>query len=113
MPKVRIPCKVCWEKLPKGWLKLNVDGSCRVNLGSCGGGGIIRDSVGNMKAAFSEKFKLGTNNGAELRAIIRGIRLCKELDIRIFVLKVIRSWWWVGSFLVFVLFGTYGIFGND
>lgn len=29
-----------------GWLKLIVDGSCRGNLGNCGGGGVIRDHKG-------------------------------------------------------------------
>lgn len=38
-----IPRKVKWEKLVEGWLKLNVDGSCRGNPGSSGGGRIIQD----------------------------------------------------------------------
>ncbi|XP_040994289.1 uncharacterized protein LOC121240828 [Juglans microcarpa x Juglans regia] len=75
----RTPHKVVWEKPPVGWLKLNVDGSCRGNPGSCGGGGIIRDSYRNMKAAFSKKLELGTNNGVELRAITSGVRHSKEM----------------------------------
>ncbi|KAF5464702.1 hypothetical protein F2P56_014758 [Juglans regia] len=78
-PKSRTPRKVVWEKPPVVWLKLNVDGSCRGNPGSCGGGSIIRYSDGNMKAAFFEKLEPGTNNGVELRAITSDVRLCKEL----------------------------------
>ncbi|MER8284579.1 reverse transcriptase-like protein, partial [Acinetobacter baumannii] len=57
----------------------NIDGLCRGNLGSCGGGGIIRDSLGNIKAAFSEKFDHETNNRAELSALTSCVRLCKDL----------------------------------
>lgn len=53
------------EKLPIGWMKLNVDGSCRDNPGSFGGGEIIRDAHGIFKATFSEKFGILTNNGAK------------------------------------------------
>lgn len=56
-----------------------MDGSCRRNLRSCGGGGIIRDANGCFKVAFIEKIELGTNNGAKLQALIRGVKLCKSL----------------------------------
>lgn len=58
-------------------MKLNVDGSCRGNLGNCGGGGVIRDHQGNFKAAFSEAFGFSTNNVIELRALSRGVVVCK------------------------------------
>ncbi|XP_057948283.1 uncharacterized protein LOC131143945 [Malania oleifera] len=78
-PKVRTPRKVVWKKPPIGCLKLNIDGSCRENPGSFGGGDIINDSLGNIKAAFFEKFESSTNNGAELQAFTSGVRLYKEL----------------------------------
>lgn len=71
---------VKWSKPPSGWIKLNSDGSSRNNAGSLGGGGILRDMDGNFKAAFSAHFGVGTNNGAELRAMLEGIRLCKRLS---------------------------------
>ncbi|KAG2685816.1 hypothetical protein I3760_10G143300 [Carya illinoinensis] len=60
---------VKWLKPKSGWVKLNVDGSCRGNLGTCGGGGVIRDHQGKVKAAFSKIFGFGTNNVADLRAL--------------------------------------------
>ncbi|XP_040987723.1 uncharacterized protein LOC121235443 [Juglans microcarpa x Juglans regia] len=70
---------VKWSKPPSGWIKLNCNGSCPNNPGSSEGGGILRDMDGNFKVAFSAHFGLGTNNKAELRAILEGIRLCKSL----------------------------------
>ena len=70
---------VGWIKPLCGWIKLNCDGSCRGNPGNSGGGGIIRDCDGMAKAAFSSHFGNGTNNSAELKAILEGIRLCKRL----------------------------------
>ncbi|KAK0598914.1 hypothetical protein LWI29_000693 [Acer saccharum] len=68
-----------WTKPPAGWIKLNCDGSCRGNSGNSGGGGVIRDCHGMAIAAFSSFFGNGTNNSAELKAILEGIRLCKRL----------------------------------
>ncbi|KAF5472295.1 hypothetical protein F2P56_009026 [Juglans regia] len=69
---------VKWSMPPSGWIKLNCNGSCQNN--PSGGGGILQDMDGNFKAAFSSHFGLGTNNKAELRAILEGIRLCKSLS---------------------------------
>ncbi|KAK0581732.1 hypothetical protein LWI29_017271 [Acer saccharum] len=68
-----------WTKPPAGWIKLNCDGSCRGNPSNSGGGGVIRDCHGMAIAAFSSFFGNGTNNSAELKAILEGIRLCKRL----------------------------------
>ncbi|KAJ0029811.1 hypothetical protein Pint_13441 [Pistacia integerrima] len=74
-----IPKLVYWRKPAEGWIKLNVDGCCRGNPGSCGGGGVIRDVRGIFKGDFSSSFGHGTNNEVELRALLAGISLCKEL----------------------------------
>lgn len=55
--KGRLPRKIIREKLSEGWLELNIDGSSSENLGSCGGGGIIQDSNGNLKVAFPKKLR--------------------------------------------------------
>ena len=57
-----------------------MDGSCRGNPGNCGGGGVLRDHRGRMNAGFSAHYGFGTNNEAELRALLQGVRLCKEMD---------------------------------
>ncbi|KAG2713072.1 hypothetical protein I3843_04G149000 [Carya illinoinensis] len=77
----RILKLVAWSMPSDGWVKLNVDGSCRGNLGSCGGGGVIRDEGGRFLATFSSKYGIGTNNEAELKALIGGLTLCKELGL--------------------------------
>ena len=49
--------------------------------GKLEGGGIIRDNNGVVKTTFSAHFGNGANNGAELKAILEGIRLCKQLEL--------------------------------
>ncbi|XP_042954692.1 uncharacterized protein LOC122291110 [Carya illinoinensis] len=34
---------IYWFKPAEGWVKINVEGSCRGNPGTCGGGGVIQD----------------------------------------------------------------------
>lgn len=73
---------VVWSKLPTWWIKLNVDGSYRGNLGSSGGGGVLWVEHGILWVAFLEKFDDGINNGAELQAMITKIKLCKQLGFQ-------------------------------
>ncbi|KAF5447640.1 hypothetical protein F2P56_033179 [Juglans regia] len=54
----RSPRIIYWQRPPEGWVKLNVDGSCRGNPGPSGGGGLIRDRLGVVQVAFSVKFVL-------------------------------------------------------
>lgn len=65
---------------PTGWMKINCDGSCG-NPRTWGGGSIIQDSNGVVLGAFSTHYGYGTNNGAELKAILEGIRWCKRLQV--------------------------------
>lgn len=50
-PKQMITIK--WEPPPKGWFKLNINGSACSNPGNAGTGGIIRDHNGDFITAFS------------------------------------------------------------
>ncbi|KAG6666728.1 hypothetical protein CIPAW_01G053100 [Carya illinoinensis] len=70
----RKPVQVVWSKPSLGWWKLNVDGSCRGNLGNCGGGGVLQDHRGRIKVGFSAHHSFRTNNEAELRALLQGKR---------------------------------------
>ncbi|KAG6729530.1 hypothetical protein I3842_01G032600 [Carya illinoinensis] len=87
---------VKWSRPPEGWFKLNCDGSCRGNPGNTGGGGIIRDSHGLVKGAFSTYYEYGTNNSAELKAIVEGVRLCKRLHMNNIIIesdsKIVVDW---------------------
>ncbi|XP_035547386.1 uncharacterized protein LOC118348919 [Juglans regia] len=44
------------------------------NPGSCGIGGVIRDASGGMVQAFASYVGLGSNNKAELLALLYGLR---------------------------------------
>lgn len=70
-------CK--WDRPPRGWYKLNIDGSVRGN-GSAGGG-IIRSIDGALVAAFSYYYGEGSNNLAEFLALKDGMLLCKALNL--------------------------------
>ncbi|TXG48152.1 hypothetical protein EZV62_027446 [Acer yangbiense] len=59
--------------------ELNLDGSSLGNPGPAGGGGVLRDSVGNFIFGFSKFFGSCSNNEAELRAMVEGITICKHL----------------------------------
>lgn len=68
-----------WDAPLPGWYKLNIDGSARSDI--CTGGGIIRDSHGNMLMAFSNFYGPGSNNFTEFAALRDGLNLCQALGI--------------------------------
>ncbi|XP_012837645.1 PREDICTED: uncharacterized protein LOC105958182 [Erythranthe guttata] len=68
-----------WEFPLTGCYKLNTDGSAKED--SCTGGGIIRDSGGNIIADFSSYFGEGSNNVVEFLAVWHGLRLCKLMGV--------------------------------
>ncbi|CAI9756944.1 unnamed protein product [Fraxinus pennsylvanica] len=70
---------VSWRKPVIGWVKHNVDGSSIGNSGPFGGGGVIRDHYGNLVVSLCVKYGHGSNNEVELRAVIFGVELCKEM----------------------------------
>lgn len=106
------PRLVAWSKLLLGWIKLNVDSSCRGNLSPCGGGGILRDEHRNFKVAFSEKLEFGTNNEAKHQALISGVKLCKIWGSSILHWKLTLSLWWAGLERTYTVSSTYGIAGK-
>ncbi|KAG2411275.1 hypothetical protein I3760_Q015100 [Carya illinoinensis] len=71
-----------WEMPEVGTVKLNVDGGARNNPGEAGGGGIIRDSRGRCIAGFAHNYGIASNTVAECRALLDGLRLCKQLKFQ-------------------------------
>ncbi|XP_042950232.1 uncharacterized protein LOC122282338 [Carya illinoinensis] len=82
LPIKKVQAKlVCWKKPKNGRLKLNIDGCSLGNPGSSGAGGIIRDMHGNMVLSFSCSLGVGSNNHAELKALLIGLKYCRALGL--------------------------------
>ncbi|XP_018814734.1 14.7 kDa ribonuclease H-like protein [Juglans regia] len=58
-----------------------MDGSSMGNPGYCGIGGVIRDASSGMVQAYASHIGFGSNNKAELMALLHGLRSCKSLNI--------------------------------
>lgn len=70
-----------WLPPPGRTFKLNFDGA--VWGSSSGGiGGLIRDTHGNMVIGFAERIEATTILHAEIMALLQGIRLCLEKNIK-------------------------------
>ncbi|XP_075091582.1 uncharacterized protein LOC142171777 [Nicotiana tabacum] len=67
---------VIWRKPEMGWVNFNVDGCCKGNPGTTGGGGMIKKYNGEMIKAFAEFYGQGNNNLAEAKAMLYGVKLC-------------------------------------
>ena len=76
---------------------MNTDGSSLGNPGSSGVGGIIRNDRGHLVHAFSSHIDFGSNNRAELLALLQGLKACKHLGIHLVEIEldsqVVISWW--------------------
>lgn len=60
---------------------LYTDGASKGNPGKSGGGAVIVDENMNEVASAHENFGISTNNIAEYRALLLGLRLCVEHNI--------------------------------
>lgn len=67
-----IPVK--WLKPLDGYLKLNTNGCSKGNPGLAGGGGVLRDRKGDMSMTFSSFVYMFTNNMAEAKVILMGLK---------------------------------------
>jgi ribonuclease HI len=79
--KNMISTPIKWVVPPLGWFKLNTDGSSLGNPGLAGGGGVIRNHVGDWVGGFSRAFGITTSVQAELRALKDGLNLAIDLGI--------------------------------
>lgn len=70
-----------WKMPASGRLKLNSDGRAKGNPGLSGGGCILRDSEGNVRWAVAAFYVVQSNMVAEARAMLCGIRKCREEGI--------------------------------
>ncbi|XP_059284799.1 uncharacterized protein LOC132038092 [Lycium ferocissimum] len=65
--------QVKWNPPNNGWVKINSDGCSKGNPGLSGGGGVIRDHLGNLVMAYAMNLNIQTNNYAEAIAMKSGI----------------------------------------
>ncbi|XP_058103550.1 uncharacterized protein LOC131247128 [Magnolia sinica] len=70
---------VKWIRPPRGWVKLNVDGSSRGNTGLSGSGGVCRNKKSEFLFAFAIGYGVGSNFMAKVRAVVDSLKLCKDL----------------------------------
>ena len=73
-----VPKPIRWEKPPRGWIKLNTNGSSLGNSGLAGGGGVFRNDDGGWILGFSKHIGITSTFMAKLWAIWDGLALCKE-----------------------------------
>ncbi|MQL94781.1 hypothetical protein Taro_027441, partial [Colocasia esculenta] len=83
--RIKAPILVKWNP-PTVNYSLHVDGASKGNPGICGGGGCIRDKLGNFIDGFAFFYGFGSSILAEARAIHDGLRLAIERHYHISVL---------------------------
>ncbi|KAF8407737.1 hypothetical protein HHK36_006872 [Tetracentron sinense] len=66
-------------KLDVGRMKLNIDGTTKCNHGHAGGGGVIRDHMGDFIAVFYKFYGMASNSFAEIRDLLDRLKLCVNL----------------------------------
>ena len=70
---------IFWRAPPRGWIKVNTDGSCKSNeVAGCGG--IFRDSNAQFLGAFARSSYLISSTAAEILAVIEAIELAWVQD---------------------------------
>ncbi|KAL3510104.1 hypothetical protein ACH5RR_029505 [Cinchona calisaya] len=63
-----------------GWLP-------HIFYGSCGGGGLLRDSAGRLVFGFASSFGHKTIMEAEIMALINGVKLCLDHGCTILLIE--------------------------
>ncbi|XP_027170023.1 uncharacterized protein LOC113769901 [Coffea eugenioides] len=66
-----------WKPSEAGQLTLNTDGCSKGNLGMSGGGGVLRNSNGELVVAFSAFLGKQSSLRAEVLALLAGVQLCE------------------------------------
>jgi len=99
-PTEDLEVRVRWEPPMRGWKVLNTDGAVRGNPGSTGAGGVIRGEVGEWVLGFSENVGHCSVTKAEVKAILRGLNLAKEIPTqKIWIQTYSRVSLWICSII--------------
>ena len=76
--KVRKVEKVVWRPPEWPWLKVNTDGSFEGCTGRAGGGGVVRDHLGDIVEAFCTPVAASSGFEAELKSLLEGVKMAKR-----------------------------------
>ena len=71
-----------WEPPLQHWVLLNTDGASKGNPGVAAEGGILRGPRGEWICGFSKNFGACTAVKVELKAVLRGLRMARDLGVQ-------------------------------
>ncbi|KAL4292566.1 hypothetical protein AHAS_Ahas18G0040900 [Arachis hypogaea] len=77
-----------WHPPPKGWIKLNTDGTAQGNPVVTGCGGLLRNEEGNWIAGFTHRIGDGTAFLAELWGVKNGLKLAWTMGFKRVVVEI-------------------------
>ena len=87
-PICKVIKRICWERPPEGWAKLNTDGALCTHSGSAGCGGVVRDDRGEWVAGFSRRIGATNSFMAELWGLRDGLILCSNLHLPSLIIEL-------------------------
>ena len=73
---------ISWNKPLRGWMKLNVDGSVHLDMGTVGAGGTTRNELGEWEDGFTMKLGCNTLEETKSWALLHSLRLAWERGTR-------------------------------
>ena len=84
----------CDEKQHSPYFYVYSDGACKGNPGLSAGGAVLYDASFNELDNISILFGLGTNNEAEYKAFIEGVKLClrNKISLKRVIFRMDSEW---------------------
>ncbi|XP_042005788.1 uncharacterized protein LOC121754512 [Salvia splendens] len=74
-----------WHPPDQPWIKINTDGAISLVTGKAGGGGVVREDIGKVLAAFATPLDAQSALEADLMAIHHGLVIAKEFNRPIWI----------------------------
>ena len=71
-----------YRGLEQGTWSLYCDGASRGNPGPAGAGAVLADPQGEIRARLTQYLEVTTNNVAEYRALLLGLKAARDLGVR-------------------------------
>ena len=71
-----------WDPPPTGWMVLNTDSASKGNPGAVGSGGVLRGDKGEWICDFRKSMGNCSAMKSEIKAILRGLWIAKDKDIK-------------------------------